>query len=172
MVPEANVENGAPQGAGWFVVNARDSRWLHNELGNYCPFEGAGDARFEQLGINLNWLRPGESMTMYHHELGQEALLVLSGKCLLIVEGEERPLRAWDFFHCPPGTAHAIVGAGDEPSLVLAVGARGRKGIVYPADETAKRHGAGVEEETSLPQEAYARFSVPTEGPAPVLPSY
>jgi uncharacterized cupin superfamily protein len=172
MVPEAKVENGAPQGAGWFVLNAREARWLRNELGRYCPFEGPGDAAFEQLGVNLNWLGPGEPMTMYHREEGQEGFLVLSGECLLIVEGEERPLRAWDFFHCPPGTEHAIVGAGGEPSLVLAVGARGRKGLVYPANETAIRHGAGVEQETASPREAYARFSEPVEGPPPELPSY
>jgi len=33
MVPEAKLDGGIPQGEGWFVVNARDSRWLHNELG-------------------------------------------------------------------------------------------------------------------------------------------
>src|SRR4029077_14968340 len=66
MVPEAMLENGVPQSTGWFVVNARDGRWLHNELGAYCGFEGKGEARFEQLGINLNVLPPGKPMAMYH----------------------------------------------------------------------------------------------------------
>ena len=74
---------------------------------------------------------------------------MLSGECLLLVEGQERTLRAWDFFHCPGGTDHMIVGAGDGPSVVLAVGGRGgRKGIVYPVDALALAHDAGVEEET------------------------
>jgi uncharacterized cupin superfamily protein len=167
VVPEAKVEGGVPQGEGWFVVNASDARWLYNELGGYCPFEGQGEAHFTQLGINLNLLPAGEPMTMYHAEDGQEGFLVLHGECLLIVEGEERPLRAWDFFHCAPGTEHAIVGAGEGPSLVLAVGARGKKGLRYPANEAAIRHGAGVEQDTSSPAEAYARFSEPKEGPAP-----
>ena len=153
----------------WFVVNARDATWRHNELGGYCPFEGSGDERFPGLGINLNVLPPGVPMTMYHGEADEEAFLVLDGECLLIVEGEEHPMRRWDFFYCPPWTEHAIVGAGDSPALVLAVGTRGKHGIVYPVNETALKHAAGVETETRSPAEAYARFSKPAEGPAPDL---
>jgi uncharacterized cupin superfamily protein len=171
VVPEAKLENGVPQSEGWFVVNARDSRWLYNELGGYCPFESRA-ARFQDVGINLNWLVPGKPMAMYHVEESQEAFLVLSGECLLIVEGEERRLRAWDFFHCPPWTAHVILGAGDGPSLVLAVGARGKAGARYPVDATAVKHGAGVERETASPADAYAGFGELTEGPAPDLPTF
>jgi uncharacterized cupin superfamily protein len=155
-------ENGGlvPETDGWFVLNARETRWLDGELGQCCNFEGP--QRFPQLGINLNRLSPGESMTMYHRENAQEDFLVLSGECVLIVEGEERPLKQWDLFHCPPGVAHAIVGAGDRPCLVLAVGARTgaeEEGLVYPADPAAQGRQAGVETETSSPDEAYARFS-------------
>ncbi|TML61304.1 MAG: cupin domain-containing protein [Actinobacteria bacterium] len=168
MVPEAKLENGVPQTGGWFVVNARDSRWLHNELGAYCGFEGKGEARFDDLGINLNVLPPGMPMAMYHEEPGQEDFLVLRGECILVVEGQERPLVAWDFVHCPPRTKHIIVGAGESPALVLAVGAR--KGpATYPVDETAVRLGAGVDKEVASSAEAYARFSQLEEGPAPDL---
>ena len=168
MVPEADVANGVPQGVGWFVVNTCDSPWFHNELGGYCGFEGRDAAAFDDLGINLNMLLPGKPMAMYHEEPGQEGFLVLRGECLLIVEGEERPLRAWDFFHCPPHTKHVIVGAGDEPALVLAVGAR--KGVAsYPVDATAMRHGAGVDRDGVAPADAYAKFSKPEQGPAPDL---
>jgi uncharacterized cupin superfamily protein len=168
VVPEAQVEEGVPQTGGWFVVNARDARWLHNELGIYCGFEGQDDAAFEQLGINLNVLPPGAPMAMYHEEPGQEDFLVLSGECLLIVEGEERPLKRWDFVHCPPRTRHVIVGAGDRPALVLAVGAR-KGGASYPVEEAAVRHGAGVDHEVSSPAEAYAAYTRPQDGPAPDL---
>jgi uncharacterized cupin superfamily protein len=148
----------------WFVVNARDARWVWNEMGGYCNFED-GDTRFEQVGINLNVLHPGVPMAMYHEEPGQEGFLVLKGEALLIVEGEERPLNAWDFVHCPPHTKHVILGAGDGPSLVLAVGAR--KGqATYPVDETAVRHGAGVETETSSPKDAYSKYGPLEDGPA------
>jgi uncharacterized cupin superfamily protein len=168
VVPEAKLENGVPQTAGWFVVNARDARWVHNELGHYCGFEGRDEARFEQLGINLNLLPPGAPMAMYHEEPGQEGFLVLRGECLLIVEGQERPLRQWDFVHCPPRTKHVIVGAGKQPALVLAVGAR--KGqATYPVDEAAVRHRAGVDHEVASPQEAYAGYSAFEEVPAPDL---
>ena len=164
MVTEAALEQTehgrVPADDGWFVLNARDARWQVNEMGAYCPFEG--EARFAQLGINLNVLPPGAPMAMYHREDEQEDFLVLAGECVLIVEDEERPLRQWDFFHCPPGTAHVIVGAGATPCLVLAVGARsGAGGLVYPASDVARHHGAGVDRETSDPREAYARFSAP-----------
>jgi uncharacterized cupin superfamily protein len=171
VVGEARLENGVPQTGGWFVVNARDAAWEHNEMGGYCPFEGADGARFPDLAINLNWLSPGKPMAMYHAEESQEAFLVLLGECLLIVEGEERPLRQWDFFHCPPWTEHVILGAGDAPSLVLAMSLRGKQGATYPADETALKHGAAVAQGSSA-REAYSAFGALERGPAPDLPRF
>lgn len=112
-----------------------------------------------QLGIGLGIIWPGQSGSRYHGEDAQEDFLVLSGECLLLVEGEERRLRAWDLVNCPPWTEHAVVGAGHGPCLVLAVGARipGR-GIRYPVSDLALRHGAGVARETTDPREAYADF--------------
>jgi uncharacterized cupin superfamily protein len=161
-VPEAGLRSTkfgpVPDGDGWFVLNARETRWRdYGALGAACDFEGKRP--FKQVGINLNVLNPGEPMSMYHRENHQEGFLVLAGECLLIVEGEERPLTAWDFFHCPGGTAHVLVGAGDGPAVVLAVGARGgRKGIVYLVAEAAVEHGAGVAKETTKSREAYAAF--------------
>src|SRR5919198_1531399 len=103
--------------------------------------------------------RPGEVVLCLR--LGHAAILVLSGECLLLIEGEERRLRAWDFVHCPPGTDHGFVGAGEGPCLIFMTGARtggGGKGLVYPRSELALRHGAGVERETTSSSEAYARF--------------
>ena len=164
MVPEARLEpteHGlVHKSDGWFVLNGREARWLHTEgRSAICDFEG--DVDFPQLGINVSVLQPGESMGMYHWEADQEDFLVLGGEALLIVEGEERPLREWDFVHCPPGTKHIILGAGDAPCLVLAVGARehsaGPEWGGYTVDAAALRHGAGVEQETTDPKEAYAR---------------
>jgi uncharacterized cupin superfamily protein len=144
----------------WFVVNARDAPWLETTMGKFCNFEVDGE-RFRQMGFNLNVLAPGEPMAMYHREDGQEAFLVLDGECTLIVEGEERPLRRWDFFHCPPNVAHVIVGAGDRPAIVLAAGSRmhGRS-VFYPADPAAQRHGAAPAADTADPKEAYAGQSI------------
>ena len=142
---------------GWFVVNAREARWRESEpFGIWCDFEGKRP--FRQLGINISVLEPGQSMGFYHRENAQEDFLVLAGACLLIVEDEERTLEAWDLVHCPPQTEHMIVGAGDGPAVVLAVGARGlrRKGIVYVPSKVARQHGVSVEEETTRSAEAYA----------------
>jgi uncharacterized cupin superfamily protein len=161
VVSEAELERTdvglVPKGHGWFVVNAKDSKWRSGHFGAFTPFEGP-DARFEQLGINIAVLQPGEPSAMYHREDTQEDFLLVSGECLLLIEGEERPLRAWDFVHCPAGTGHVFVGAGDGPCVLVGVGARPTSEVVYPADEVAQRHGAGVEETTSKPQEAYERY--------------
>ncbi len=164
MVPEARprmTRNGLVVDTdGWFVLNARESRWKsEGPLGRYCTFEGK--RRFPQLGINISVLQPGEAIGRYHRERAQEGFLVLAGECLLIVEEQERLLKAWDYFHCPGGTEHVIVGAGEGPAVVVAVGARGRGiggGIVYPVSERAARLGASVERETTDPYEAYAKI--------------
>jgi uncharacterized cupin superfamily protein len=167
-VTEARLRDGVPQTAGWFVVAVRDARWLHNDMRSVCRFGGEGEAHFDELGIGLYWMQPGRPMSMYHHEAGQEDFLILRGRAILIIEDEERPLRAWDFVHCPPRTPHTIVATGDEPALVLAVGARVERGSVrYPAQAAAIRRGAGVAEATASPAEAYAGFSAPRPGRAP-----
>ncbi len=165
MVTEAHLESTddgvVAKGDGWFVLNARDARWRPGKgRGAYCLFEG--DPEFSQVGIHLVALAPGEPMAMYHWEADQEDFLVIAGEALAIVEGEERPLRQWDFVHCPAGTNHVIIGAGDGPCLVVAIGARDRSTGpdwgAYSVDEAALRHGAGVEQETDDPEKAYERF--------------
>jgi uncharacterized cupin superfamily protein len=172
MVEEARLEQTdygvVPHGDGWFVLNARDARWRPGEgRGAFCIFEG--EPEFSQYVMHLVHLAPGDAMAVYHWEADQEDFLVLSGEALLIVEGEERPLRRWDFVHCPPGTKHVILGAGDGPCLVLAAGARdlstGPEWGGYTVDEAAKRHGASAERDTTDPEEAYARF--PPREPQP-----
>jgi uncharacterized cupin superfamily protein len=171
-VAEATLERTeyglVPADEGWFVLNARDARWFESHgLGTYVPFEGES-ARFSQLGINIAVLQPGEPSCMYHAEGAQEDFLVLSGECLLIVEGQDRPLRAWDFVHCPAGTAHVFVGAGDGPCLLLGGGARtAGRSLVYAVNEAALRHRASVERETSDGAEAYAAYRMPEPAPSP-----
>jgi uncharacterized cupin superfamily protein len=166
MVREARLqetEHGlVPQGDGWFVVNAREARWRHAPGRTaVCDFER--DKDFEQIGINVSVLEPGQFMAMYHWEADQEDFLVLSGEALLVIEGEERQLRAWDFVHCPPGTNHTILGAADGPCVLLAVGARDRSTGpdwgAYTVDEAARRRGVSVKEDTTDPDQAYAPYT-------------
>jgi len=147
-------------------VNLRDAEWRHAEgRGAVCvaldDFEG--ERGRHQFGFNTFVLEPGEPMGMYHREADQEAFLVVSGEAVLVVEGEERPLHAWDFVHCPPGTTHVIVGAGDAPCVVVAVGAREHDRLGFPADDAARRHGASVAADTNDGGVAYA--DVPSRRP-------
>jgi uncharacterized cupin superfamily protein len=169
---EARLEDSgsgrAPVGDGWFVSNVRDARWFSSDrFGSVCVFDSE-NAWFQQVGINIRVLEPGQPNCFYHSESQQEGSLVLSGECRLLVDGEERLLRQWDFFHCPAGTEHVCVGAGDGPCVILMVGARREDGrILYPVSELAARYGAGVETETANPEEAYARFEPPRPAKPP-----
>jgi uncharacterized cupin superfamily protein len=172
MVPEAPLEETeaglVPTGAGWFVVNARESRWLeHAAFGSGTTFEGQGEAEFAEIGVNIGVLAPGQPACMYHRENQQEDFLILFGECLLIVEGQERPLKAWDFVHCPPETNHVFVGAGGGPCAILSIGRRrgADEALVYPVDEVALKYHACVETETPDPKVAYAPFDRPVPAP-------
>jgi uncharacterized cupin superfamily protein len=164
VVPESKLtsEYGGlvPEGEGWFVVNAREAKWLDGDFGAYTRFEG--EARFPRLGVNIGVLSPGQPSCMYHGEDEQEDFLVLAGECLLLIEGEERLLRQWDFVHCPPWTEHVFVGAGDGPCAFLAVGTRSGGDVIYPRSEVAVRHKAGVEQETREAREAYTHIKPDT----------
>jgi uncharacterized cupin superfamily protein len=173
-IEEARLEDVgpglAPVSPGWFVVNIGEAAWLRNDaFGGRCVFESnrrvlaerrsVEPQMFGEIGFTLAVLEPGKPSGMYHAESTQEDFLVLAGTCLLLVEEQERPLQAWDFVHCPPGTRHTFVGNGDQPCVIFMTGAR-REGdtILYPVSETALAYDAGVESETPSPAEAYARF--------------
>jgi len=169
MVPEAPMEQTEagrrPAGEGWFVVNARDAEWFDNEkFGKGVTFEGS--PHFTHYGINVQVLWPGQPNGYYHSEEGQEDFLVLSGECLVLIEGEERRLVAWDFVHCPPWTEHIFVGGGDGPCAILCVGARNAgDGLRYQVSELALSHEAGVAEEVTSGKAAYAGTPKTSKGP-------
>jgi uncharacterized cupin superfamily protein len=172
-VGEARLEETpgglVPATPGWFVVNVADAAWRTRErFGSACRFEGP-DAPFPSFGINLRVLHPGQPNALYHRESNQEAVLVLSGECLLIVDEQERTLRAWDFVNLPAGTDHIVIGAGDGPCALLMAGARSEdEELLYPRSEVALRHGAGAEATTPDPALAYAGTGPVTFGPPDV----
>ena len=147
-----------PGDDGWFILNVADAlAWRHEVGGVYTSFENREEHRFPHFGIGIHVLEPGEPNARYHSESAQEAFLVLSGECILIVEGEERRLKQWDFFHCAPGTLHICVGAGDGPCAILMAGARNVEDITdYPAEPLAAKYGAQAPKPTSVPAEAYS----------------
>ena len=160
-VPEAQLKQTelglVPEGEGWFVLNARDVTWIRSEeRGQDTDFEGRQE--WSQLGFRIQVLGPGQR-GIYHGESGQEDFLVVSGECVLVIEGEERRLKQWDLVHCPPWTKHTFIGAGDGRCAIVMVGNRvGGFEVVYAVDEVAAKYDASVPEKTSKPDEAYKRF--------------
>jgi quercetin dioxygenase-like cupin family protein len=161
MANEARLEQTEtgliPADDGWFIANVADLRWETVPGGGaWCGFESP-NAPSPLLGIGVHVLHPGDTPGYYHAESNQEGFLVLSGECIAIVEGEERRLRAWDYLHCPPGTAHITVGAGDEPCALLMVGTRSPDATIdYIVEPAAAEYGASVETASNSPREVYA----------------
>jgi uncharacterized cupin superfamily protein len=167
-VPEAALED-TPHGRivrseGWFVLNLGDAYAEGNpNAGAWYPLE-SDEHRWPDFGANVHVLQPGQAACRYHQESAQEGFLVLHGECLLVVEEQERPLRTWDYVHCPGGTRHVFVGTGDGPCAILMLGARpAENDIHYPVSEVAARHGASVATATDHPREAYADWPGPSE---------
>jgi uncharacterized cupin superfamily protein len=157
-VIEQTDEGAVVVSPGWFVLNAADMAWMRDESGGggeWMDF-GSPEGEYEQYGMGVHVLHPGQANGLYHSESVQEDFLVLSGECLLLVEEHERRLKAWDYIHFAPGTRHICIGAGDGPCAILMVGARGPgKTLHYPATELAQRHGVAAPEDTTDPRQAY-----------------
>jgi uncharacterized cupin superfamily protein len=156
---------------GWFVLNLGDALAVRNEVkgGATYPLEGR-ERSFHDVGVRVTVLWPGEPNALYHSEGVQEGFRVLSGECALIVEEEERSLRQWDYFHCPAGTRHVIVGAGEGPCAIVMIGARPDVDLRYPVSELAAKYGASAAKETSEPDEAYADWPGPWQPGRPPWP--
>jgi uncharacterized cupin superfamily protein len=145
-----------PADDGWFILNLRDVAWATVEGGGAWAAWETRESASKTLGWGVHVLWPGDSPGYYHAESQQEGFLVLSGQCIAIVEGEERPMGPGDFLHSPPGTGHIIVGAGDGPCALVMVGTRAPDNeIQYLVDPVAARHGWSVEQQTDSPREAY-----------------
>ena len=164
MTEEARLEQ-TPRGKraaseGWYVLHASEAPWITSErFGAGCVFEG--EPRFAQMGVHLRVLEPGKPACLYHSETTQEAFFVIAGQCTLVVEEQERELRAGHFFHCPPGTRHVLVGAGDAPCVILMMGARSPDQMLdYPVSEVAAKYGASAKERTGSPNEAYGERDI------------
>jgi uncharacterized cupin superfamily protein len=184
VIAEAELEQTeaglVPASAGWFVMNAREARWFRRPGRDSLPLTGVdefeAETYFPMLGMSIQVLSPGEPNAMYHWETEQEDFLLLLGEALLIVEGHERPVREWDFVHCPPETRHVFVGAGDGPCVILAASSRQFQASgpwgKYTVDDAARRHNACPDEETQDSGAAYARFppSQPTRYRDGLLP--
>jgi uncharacterized cupin superfamily protein len=176
VVEEARIEETESgkvvAGDGWFVLHLSEAEWLRSErFGSGVRFEGR--TRFPQTGIHLRVLEPGKPACLYHRENAQEDFLVIAGECILVVEEQERHLRAGHFVHCPAETDHVFVGAGDGPCVVLMVGDRPEEEVLcYPVSEVAAKHGASVAEETPDHRKAYGPRNIVPIPPMWPLPGF
>jgi quercetin dioxygenase-like cupin family protein len=175
-VHEAQIDNTpeglVPAGDGWYILNLGEMAWeTVPGFGVWRGFDDPDAEPSQRVAVHVHVLQPGEANGYYHAEAAQEGFLVLSGECLAVVEGEERRMRQWDYFHSPPGTEHITVGAGDEPCAILMFGAPDpRRKVSWIADETAAKHGASVAKTTSRGTEVYGEDLPPMSRVRPPKP--
>ena len=157
-----------PADDGWFIMNLADMEWGKVEGGGTWSAWETKDRHSQTLGWGVHVLWPGDAPGMYHAESEQEGFLVLSGECITIVDGQERRMGPWDLFHCPPGTPHITVGAGDGPCALIMVGTRSPDASIdYIPDPVAARHGHSVPELTHDSKVAYKDRPPITPAPSP-----
>jgi uncharacterized cupin superfamily protein len=150
-----------------FIVNMADAPTVsHSRRATIIDFEPEGSP-FPDTGVNVQIMQPGQPNGRYHSEPVQEDFLVLRGECIVILEGEEKRMRQWDFLHCPAGVEHIFVGAGDGPCAVLMIGSRRKIEVHYPANDVAARYDASVKTPTNDPAEAYADWRQEPWQPVP-----
>jgi uncharacterized cupin superfamily protein len=150
-----------------FVMNVASApAFSHSRRATIIDFEPA-DAPWPDTGVNIQVMQPGQPNCRYHSEPVQEDFLVLHGKCIAVVDGAQRPLQEWDFLHCPAGTEHVFVGAGDGPCAVLMIGSRRKEEAHYPVNEAAAKYDASVASATDDPDEAYADWRKESFRPVP-----
>jgi uncharacterized cupin superfamily protein len=150
----------------WFKENLSDVTGVsHPKIGRAYLFgERVPRELFRDYGINIRVLQPDQPASLYHSENAEETFLVLGGECRALIDGDWVELRQWDFVHCPPGTHHLFVGAGEGPSWVLMIGGRVHDDPPhFPVSEEAARYDASVERETSDPGDAWAQAGLSFE---------
>lgn len=141
------------------IVNLAEARAVGHSRAGVALLPEPEVRAWPEIGVNVRILQPGQPNCRYHSQPVQEDFLVLQGECLVILDGEERPLKQWDFVHCPPGTEHVFVGAGAGPCAILMIGSRRLDGAHYPVSEVAARYDASAKETTDSPAEAYADWA-------------
>lgn len=155
------------------IINLADAGTFSHSRGvTHVSVEPDG-VTWPDTGVSVQIMEPGRPNCRYHSEPVQEDFLVLHGDCIVILNGEERRLRQWDFVHCPAGTEHVFVGAGDRACALLMIGSRREDAPHYPVNEVAAKYDASVTRATDDPGEAYSDWrqepwrSAPNPWPLP-----
>jgi uncharacterized cupin superfamily protein len=112
----------------WAETDEGDARFRRKQLAQAA----GGDA----LGASLYELPPGEQSWPYHYHTGnEEAIHVLAGEGLLVLDGDEHAVEAGHFAVFPPDESggHRVVNDADEPLRYLAVSTMNDPDVtVYP----------------------------------------
>jgi len=123
-----------------------------------------GTDRFQSLrreiglaafGMNVIRLAPRQRGRIHSHREQEEVYVVLEGELTLVVEGEERVLRADDVARVGPGVRRQLVNAGASRLVLLALGGAGEHvGRDGEAWEDWSDTGPGrPPQETALPED-------------------
>ncbi len=79
-------------------------------------------------------VRPGHRLSYQRHSRRSEHWFVVSGAGIVVLEGEERPVRAGSAVDVPAGTAHRISSTGDVDLVFVEV----QHGEYFGEDDIAR----------------------------------
>lgn len=82
------------------------------------------DAPAEMLGKGRAYVRhtlaPGVSIGTHTHEHEMESMVIVSGRALHVINGQEQLLEPGDLIAAMPGDTHSIACRGEEPLVLIA----------------------------------------------------
>ena len=77
--------------------------------------------RSEHVMVGLNAFEPGQEHTLHAHESMDKIYLVIEGRGLFLLEGDDVPMQAGVLLVAPEGAPHGIRNTGTERLLVLVI---------------------------------------------------
>ena len=79
-------------------------------------------------------MHPGHRLSYQKHQQREETWMIASGEAIVVIDGNERHLRAGDTIHIPKTSAHRIGNPGDTPLVFFEV----QRGTYFGEDDIVR----------------------------------
>ncbi len=122
----AGAASAQPDGKTVAVTrNLGELRWIqypghfHQALSKAIVSPEVSGSRF--FDYRMSCYEPGAYVESHVHKVQEQIYHVISGEGILVLDGEERLVRANDVTHIPPGVVHEFHCTGTEPLVFLVI---------------------------------------------------